>query len=118
MIVKRILHWAKSLFPRRDKAFYLRKYLKKGCTENLKDCEQLIDSDEALKHFGEMWGRYKSDTMMMLTAIEYEFIQKYDFTEGEIRVLRHVIGNIGMFLKGCKSAHDTKVELQNLKKDH
>lgn len=94
----------------------LRVYLKKGSIENLKDCEQLLGSDEALKHFGKMWGEYKVDTMMMLTAIEYEYIQNYKFTEVELDVLRHVIGNIGLFFRGCKEAHDAKVELQNSRK--
>lgn len=96
-------------------AAQLRSYLRKGCEETLRNCEQLIETDEGLKHFGKMWGEYKADTMMMFTAIEYEYIQKYDFTEAEIKVLRHVIGNIGLFFKGCKIAHDTKIELQNLK---
>jgi len=90
-------------------AAILRRYLKRGISENLTDCEQLLDSDEALKHFGKMWGEYKMDTMMMLTAIEYEFIHKYDFNEGELKVLRHVIGNIGLFFRSCKESHDAKI---------
>lgn len=106
---------AESARAERDvEAKLMRKYLLKGCTESLKECELLLGSDEALKHFGGMWGRYKADTMMMMTAIEYEFINGYDFTEAEHKVLRHVIGNISVFFKRCKKAHDTKVELQNL----
>jgi len=91
----------------------LRRYIKKGSVESLKNCEQIIETDEALKHFGKMWGEYKADTMMMMTAIEYEFIQNYNFTEGELRVLRHVIGNIGLFFKSCKVVHDARIEAQN-----
>lgn len=91
----------------------LRRYVKKGCEETLAHCEQLLESDEALKHFGKMWGEYKADTMMMLTSMEYEYISKYEFTDKELEVFRHVIGNIGLFFRGCKSAHDTKVALQN-----
>ena len=107
----------KEELEKEKKDFYssqLRVYLKKGCGETLKECEQLISTDEGLKHFGEMWGKYKVDTMMMFTAIEYEFLHNYNFTEEEVRVLRHVIGNIGLFFKGCQIAHDSKVELQHL----
>lgn len=90
----------------------LRSYLRLGCTENLKQCEQLINTDEGLKHFGKMWGEYKVDTMMMLTAIEQEYIHNYEFNEGEIRTLRHFIGNVGLFFRGCKIAHEARVELQ------
>lgn len=115
-MLKKVVYYFRKLFTP-DKSVdpqvqLLRSYLKKGCEANLKNCEQLIESDEALKHLGEMWGKYKVDTMMMFTAIEYEYIQNYDFTEDEIKVMRHVIGNIGLFFKACKAAHDTKVELQ------
>lgn len=98
-------------------ATQLRAYLKRGCTETLHEVEQLIETDEALKHFGKMWGPYKADTMMMLTAIEYDYIQNYDFTEAEVKVLKHTIGNIGLFLARCKKAHDTRIELQKLRED-
>lgn len=88
----------------------LRSYLTKGCSDTLKQCDQLIQSDEALKHFGQMWGKYKVETMLVLTAMEYEYIQAYDFTEAEIRVLRHFIGNIGLFYRGCKDSHDARQE--------
>jgi hypothetical protein len=97
-------------------ASQLRVYLKQGCEETLENCEQLLSSDEALKAFGQMWGKYKLDTMMMMTAIEYEYIHKYDFNQEELQVLRHVIGNIGLFYRGCKVAHDTKEELRRLQK--
>lgn len=93
----------------------LRRYLKKGCKDTLEDCEQLMGTDEALKHFGMMWGKYKVDTMMMITAIEHDYINEFNFTEDEINAVKHVIGKVGLFFSSCKSVHDTKVELQNLK---
>jgi len=116
-MLNKVVYYVRRLFKRENdlQRDLLRSYLKRGSEDTLKDCEQLVGSDEALKHFGNMWGEYKVDTMMMFTAIEYEYIQNYDFTESELKVLRHVIGNIGLFYRGCKVAHDSKVELQEMK---
>jgi len=104
------------LEERKDpEAYHLRKYIEKTCSNTLTQCEDLLGSDEALKHFGKMMGEYKADTMMMFTAMEYEFINNYDFTEDQLKVLRHFIGNTGLFFKGCKEQHEAKVALQHKK---
>jgi hypothetical protein len=106
-------NWLKSLFKKKDpEVNHLRNYIIKSCTGNLTTCRELLSSEEALKQFGKLWGDYKADMMMMLTSIEYEFIANYDFTESELKVLRHFIGNTGTFFKRCKEEHDSIVKAQ------
>jgi hypothetical protein len=88
----------------------LKKYLKRSSTANIGSCGELLGSNEALKHFGKMWGEYKADTMMMLTSLEYEFIAKQNFTKEHIEALRWFIGNVGIFFKNCKNEHDAQIE--------
>lgn len=95
----------------------LRSYLKKGSQETLKRCDQLIDTDEGLKHFGKMWGEYKTETMLVLTALEYEYIQNYDFTKQEVQAIKHFIGNLALFYKGCKDAHEARLA-ERAKREH
>lgn len=93
---------------------HTKRYIKKGCRP-LNNCSDVLSSNEALKHFAEMWGKYKADTMIMLTAIEYEFISKEEFDAGELNALRYMIGNTGKFFKGCYEEYQAQLERERLR---
>lgn len=101
-----------NILGKRKPDIYLRKYIRKTCFGKLDKCSDLLSSNEALKHFGKMWGEFKPDTMMVLTSLEYQYISDvdYEFTEKELRAIRWFIGNFGEFLKGCKQEHDQQVK--------
>lgn len=88
----------------------LQKYLKIISTKTIANPGELLSSNEALKQFGKLWGEYKADVMMMLTSIEYEYIAKNRFTPEQIDAIKYFIGNVALFLKGCKKEHDEQIE--------
>lgn len=94
-------------------ATILRKYLKTGSEDVISNVEQIV-GDDALKHFGQMWEKHKADVMTVFTALEYEYINNYEFTEAEIKVFKHVVGNMGLFFRSCQTAYELKMELQAL----
>jgi len=84
---------------------YLRKYIKKSCRKNLERCEEILESDEALKKFANLWSEEKESIMLMLTGIEYEFLANREFTNKELAAIRHVVGNVASFFMRCRDSH-------------
>lgn len=93
----------------------LKKYLKKSSKEQMNKCGDLLSSTEALKHFGKVWGEYKTDLMVALTSLEYEWMTKFNFNKEEFEAVKYILGNIALFFKGCKAEADELLAKQTKK---
>jgi len=82
------------------KDIYLKKYIKKTCSSNLESCTEIV-STNGLNAFAKLWEENKEDLMLMIAGVEYEFVAKEVFGTSDLAVLRHALGNVVMFFKGC-----------------
>lgn len=87
---------------------YLQKYIESGAQGPLNSPKDILFHPEAIDLFAHIWNEYKSDLMAMMTAIEYEFIAKEQFTAEAINGIRYMIGNIALFIKGCAIEKDAR----------
>jgi len=93
----------------------LKKYFKAAAEGKVLYKLPLLSSHEALKHFGNIWGSYKSDAMMMITAAEYEFITDNQFDDKQISAVKQVLGKILVFLKDCSKEYEMSVKIQEMR---
>lgn len=95
----------------------LKRYVAQTCLHKKVPKTEILSTNKALKHFGEMWGEHKRDTMMMITALEYEFVSEGEFTEKELVAVRGILGKMGLFFRECQAEHRLIEEAQLRRKN-
>lgn len=104
------MNFLKRLFRRDssgscDCGVYLKRYVRKTCMGDMLRCEDIIDGKASVERFANVWEKDKASVMLMLTSLEYDFLGKEKYSDSEVDVMRHFLGNIALFFKTCYEEH-------------
>jgi hypothetical protein len=111
-----MINFFKRLFRKEEKVlgsdmdYYLKKYVRKTCIGDMKNYKDIVEGSDSLERFASLWQKDKVSVMMMLTAIEYEFLSKESYGKREADVLRHFLGNVALFFSGCADEYVMDME--------
>lgn len=97
----------------------LKKYFRLLCIKNEIKKSELLSSNEALKRFGQLWIESRTDVLMMMTVLEYDFISQGVYTEGELRAVKATLGKVATFIRECSEEwEEFEREQEKKEKDH
>lgn len=77
---------------------------------------ELLSSNEALKALGAVGYHYKSDIMMMMAVIEYEYGREKNYSDMEIAAVKKTLAEVYRFLSECGQEWEEYVTEQSRRK--